>query len=150
MTHHYTDCGLDYVHLENGYNVHETPYGQGVAIENADELHRAIARWVVSQPHTLRGQELRFLRSVLKLSQSGIGEILGVSRATIARWEGSLDHSIGGSADRALRFFYALKEEGHELAISVCELLSEIDELEYQLSVFEDTDAGWVPKELAA
>ena len=49
---------------------------------------RVIANWIVQQRHTLRGQEVRFLRSLLDLSQAGLGEVLGVSRPTVARLGG--------------------------------------------------------------
>ena len=143
---HYTDCGLDYVYLVNGFEVHETPYGRGVAIENADDLHRAIAIDVVSSPQALRGQEVRFLRSLLEVSQAGLGDILGCSRATVARWEGARDTVIQGSPDRTLRMFVAMKQSGHELAERIADLLTEIDELEHQLTLFEETDQGWQRK----
>ena len=46
--YHYTECGLDYVWLRNGFKRHETPYGSGVAITEADQLHKVIARAVVT------------------------------------------------------------------------------------------------------
>lgn len=42
--YHYTESGLLNVWLVNGYQEHETPYGRGLSIEEADELHRAICR----------------------------------------------------------------------------------------------------------
>ena len=64
--YHYTQCGLDYVYLENGFRLEETPYGAGVSIEDADELHEAIALSIITSPHAIRGQELRFLRAMLE------------------------------------------------------------------------------------
>lgn len=147
--YHYTGCGLDYVYLENGYIVHDTPYGEGVSIEHADELHRVIANWIVQQRHTLRGQEVRFLRSLLDLSQAGLGEVLGVSRPTVARWEAAADQAIAASSDRALRLFYSLTEDDHALATRVRDLLREIDELQFAMSVFElasEPPERWVAK----
>ena len=143
---HYTNCGLDYVYLVNGVEVHETPYGRGVAIENADGLHQAIAIDVVSSPQALRGQEVRFLRSLLEVSQAGLGDILGCSRATVARWEGARDTVIQGSPDRILRMFVAIKLSGYELTEQITDLLTEIGELEHQLKLFEETDLGWQRK----
>ncbi|MCZ6870839.1 MAG: transcriptional regulator [Gammaproteobacteria bacterium] len=151
--YHYTNCGLDYVYLKNGYTIYETEEGGGVAIEGADGLHAAIARAIVTAPHILRGQELRYLRSMLDISQSGLGEVLGVSRPTIARWEGLPQEPISASSDRTLRLFYALKELGHEQAEIICDLLREIDELEFGPSLFElekDEEERWVPTPKAA
>lgn len=139
----YKDCGLDYIFLRNGYRIKETPYGRGVAIENADGLHEAIAHSIITSPRRIRGQEVRFLRSMLDVSQSGLGDIVGKSRATIARWEGGLDEPIPAEADRFLRLFYALKASGHDAAQRLLELLTEIDELEHQMAVFSETDDVW-------
>ncbi len=141
--HHYTECGLDYIYLLNGFKVHETPYGEGISIQNADGLHKAIALAVIISPNALRGQEVRFLRSLLDVSQAGLGDILGASRATVARWEGGADQAIPAGSDRALRMFYALKVTGHEVAERIVDLLTEIDELEHTQTLFEETDTGW-------
>lgn len=147
--YHYTECGLDYVCLLNGFQIHETPYGRGVAIQHADSLHKAIALVVISSPHALRGQEVRFLRSLLDVSQAGLGDILGTSRATIARWEAAAHQAIPGGSDRALRMFYALKVRGHEFAEQMVDLLSKIDELEHSLALFEETEQGWEERQAA-
>ena len=57
--YHYTECGLDYVYLVNGYTWHQTPYGRGVSIEDADGLHDAIALGVIISPHALRVMQTR-------------------------------------------------------------------------------------------
>lgn len=147
--HHYKECGLDYVYLRNGFNIEDTPYGPGVAIEKADELHEVIALHIICSPHALRGQEVRFLRSILDISQAGLGDILGKSRATVARWEAQPNGTIPGPEDRLLRFFYALKEHRQEIAERILDLLAMIDELEHQITEFENTGQGWMSKEAA-
>jgi DNA-binding transcriptional regulator YiaG len=132
MSHgyHYTACGLDYVYLVNGYTMHETCQGSGVSIEDARELHERIALDVVGRPHPLRGQEVRFLRGMLRLSQEGLAHVLRQKRGSVARWEAAPRKKIPGAADTALRMFYALKAGGHETATKLIELLQEADELE--------------------
>ena len=147
-THHYTESGLDYVYLANGFTTVETPYGVGTAIADADRLHSAIARTVIASPAALRGQEVRFLRARLGVSQSALGKILGASRATVARWEGAPDSAIPATADRALRLFYAVKAEGEEVAARVIALLPEIGEPAHALTFSDDPKAGW--RQLAA
>jgi DNA-binding transcriptional regulator YiaG len=110
MTYRYTMCGLDYVYLLNGYRVHDTRYGRGVAIENADTLDRVIAVRVLLSHSRLRGQEVRFLRSLTHQSQAELATNLGLKRLTVARWEGAINTPIPGPADRALRVLC-----GHEL-----------------------------------
>src|SRR5665213_3450402 len=97
--YHYTTCGLDYVYLQNGYKVHETKHGKGVSISHAQGLHDAIARMVVGAPFRLRGQEVRFLRAQLKLSQDGLARALRTRRGSVARWEGQPQQAISGPAD---------------------------------------------------
>lgn len=120
--YHYTACGLDYVYLQNGYKVHETKHGKGVSISNADGLHDAIARMIVGSSERMRGQEVRFLRSQLNLSQAGLAKAMRHSRGSVARWEGDPTKPIPKAADAALRMFYTLKFANPELSkkSSIC------------------------------
>lgn len=142
----YTACGLDYVYLSNGFAVRETRHGKGIAVHDAEALHAAIARAVITSPRPLRGQEVRFLRSLLRLSQDGLARVLRTKRLTVARWEAKPNHAIPGTADAALRLFYSLKADNHALASQACDLLGELDELQYQLDTLlrlRETDHGW-------
>jgi hypothetical protein len=56
----------------------------------------------------------------------------------VARWEAAKDKKIPGAADSALRMFYALKAGGHETAVKLTELLTELDELEHKMCVLRD------------
>ena len=144
--HHYRECGLDYVYLLNGFNIEHGPHGPGVTIGKVDQLHNVIALDVVRSPRALRGQEVRFLRSILDVSQAGLGDILGKSRATVARWEGARNEPIPGPDDRLIRIFYALKAHQHEAVEQILDLLPLIDELEHPDAEFEDTAHGWTKK----
>ncbi len=141
--YHYTMSGLDWVYLEGGYTIHETPYGTGVAIQDAEGLHEAISMEIVTQPHPIRGQELRFLRSFLDVSQDGMGKIVGLSRVQIARLEGERNKAITSSADRALRLFFGLRAMKKDLADRIIEVLTEIDRQEHEPASFKETDFGW-------
>jgi putative transcriptional regulator len=148
-SYHYTASGLDYVYLINGYTVHETEDGQAIAINDARGLHDAIARDIIGNTRPIRGQEVRFLRSQLKLSQEGLARVLRTQRGAVARWEAAPAKPIPGAADSALRMFYALKVGGHEVAVKLTELLTEIDRITHELNVmrlstFDKTGEGWV------
>jgi DNA-binding transcriptional regulator YiaG len=101
------DCGFDYVHLVNGYEFRETDDGLDISIQRMDELHAIIARAIIASSLPLRGQELRFLRSVLRLSPAGLALATHVSKAAVERWEAEPDAPIPGPAAIALRRFYA-------------------------------------------
>ena len=68
---HYTTSGLDYVYLANGFRLIEGEYGAGYSIDDLDGLHNVMAHHVIASPARLRGQEVRFLRSMLDISQAG-------------------------------------------------------------------------------
>lgn len=146
--YHYTGCGLDYVYLLNGYALHETDHGPGVSIEDARRLHERVALDIIGDAHPLRGQEVRFLRGMMKVSQEGLARVLRQRRGSVARWEAEPDKPIPGAADSALRMFYALKAGGHEMAVKVVDLLQEIDDLEHGLAKTRDlqlrNDGTWM------
>lgn len=139
----YTDCGLDYIYLVNGYETSVGPDGEKYySIKHADTLHKKIAEIVVRSPNPMRGQELRFLRSILDLSQAGIAKLLGNTRPTIARWEAEKNTPIDPTADRFLRVFYELEMDGH--AQDIKEMLQEIDEDAKEENVcLQRTNSGW-------
>jgi putative transcriptional regulator len=143
--YHYTESGLDWVYLVNGYEIHKTPHGEGVSIQDLGGLHAYLAEIIISSQARIRGQELKFLRSLLDLSQSGLGRVIGLSRPTIARLESKGTTPIPGAADRVLRLFYALKLSKHEVAEKICELLAEIDEHEYQQEHLQQSGGEWRP-----
>jgi DNA-binding transcriptional regulator YiaG len=142
--HHYTNCGLDYVWLVNGFEHVETPHGPGIRIHDLAGLQRAIADRVISAPTRLRGQEVRFLRSMLDVSQDGLARVLGQTRPSVARWEGERDKPIPGASDRALRLYYAAQMAGGEAAKRMSDLLKELDEIQHgdREERFTDDD-GW-------
>src|SRR3546814_544015 len=83
--YHYTECGLDYVYLVNGFEVIDTGYGPVVQVMNASKLDRAIADAVVRRQSRLVGREVRFLRGILDMTQAEFGKALGKDAQSIAR-----------------------------------------------------------------
>ena len=129
--YHYTDCGLDYVYLQNGYTLHNTRHGEGVSIMDARQLHERIALDILGRHSPLQGQDVRFLRGMLRLSQEGLAHVLRQQRGSVARWEAEPAKDLPGAVDSALRMFYALKAGGHDTATKVVALLLEIDGLHH-------------------
>lgn len=141
--YHYTGCGLDYVYLANGFEIHETEYGRGMSIDDVEGLHDVIARNLITGRQRLRGQEVRFLRSLLDVSQGSLARVLGTTRSAVARWELKRDTPIPPTADRMLRTFYAGRREGNKAVNRILDLLEEIDELEYRIACFKESKQGW-------
>lgn len=137
----YRACGLDYVYLRNGY---VRRHGGPISIRNEGALHETIARAIITSSYPLRGKEVRFLRSLLKLSQAGLARVLQTTRVTVARWEGSANQPMPGTADTALRLFYAGKTGKRELCAQVCNILGGMrDGLVEQRITLRETTRGW-------
>jgi DNA-binding transcriptional regulator YiaG len=98
-----------------------------VSIEDADALDRSIAFTIIYSHTRLRGQEVKFLRSLARLSQTELATKLGVKRITVARWEGARNTPIPGPADRVIRMV-ALDEifQEPDFLIALMDMLPEI------------------------
>lgn len=94
--YHYVQCGLDNVWLINGFEIIETEYGASVRIDRADELDATIAAYLTEKSAPLIGQEFRYLRQQLDMSQKRIGELMGKEAQTVALWEkgGALNRDV--------------------------------------------------------
>jgi DNA-binding transcriptional regulator YiaG len=143
MSYHYTDSGLDNVYLENGYTIHQTPYGEGVSIEDTDGLHQAIGQWLVSLPKPLTGAECRFLRLEMSMTQRDLAGSLGLEEQAVRRWEKNRDGHFNGAADRLLRVLYVSYCNGDGEIRTLVERLNQLDQVEYAQGRFADSDNGW-------
>ena len=124
--YHYSESGLDYVWLVNGFERHDTPYGSGVSIHDVDGLHALIGMRIAEQSNTLSGAEVRFLRHELDLSQKALGSLLGVKDQTVARWEKEAV-SIPGPAQRLLSALYREAITGDSNLSDGLKRLTELD-----------------------
>jgi putative transcriptional regulator len=87
-TYHYTECGLSYVHLQNGFSEEVDPdYGRLVSFTNVPDLHKAIALHVIFKREPITPSEFRFLRKQMRLTQAALATEYGVSSQTIANYE---------------------------------------------------------------
>lgn len=150
---HYTQCGLDNVWLTNGYTIEEGDYGTTFSIDRAEELHQVIARAIINDKSPLRGQEVRFLRVAMNLSQDGLAKALGVDRLTVLRWERARDRPLSVMQDIAVRMSYAARANDDEFLVTVIKELQDADEAKhgdaYRSAVFEATQRRWRVKQAA-
>jgi putative transcriptional regulator len=140
----YRGCGLDDVYLWNGYTHERTPEGDGISIQDVDGLHRAIGTRLVTLKKELNGNELRFLRKEMNLTQTELSRFIGLSSQQVARWE-KAHSAISGAADLLLRKLY-LEHIGGRLTLR--KLISGMDASDDVLDdeqVFVDREGKWVP-----
>jgi putative transcriptional regulator len=134
--YHYAECGLDYVYLLDGFQTIKTAYGPIVQVANAGKLDRVIALAVVRQQKRLTGQEVRFLRGLLDMTQAELGAALGKDAQTVARWEKGKTE-IPATEDIAIRQIY-LEKTGHrqrfiDTSRRVAELKTRLEEVRFKV-----------------
>jgi len=102
---HYTDGGLNNIWLKNGFEVRDTPYGEGVAIHDIDGLTKTICLALINKSSPLTGDEFRYIRNGgMLLSQTDLALMMGVDALTINRWEG--DEKVSQVADEMIRALF--------------------------------------------
>jgi len=143
MAYHYKESGLDNIYLENGYHIHETPYGSGVSIEDTDGLHRVIGDWIIETPKPMNGAELRFLRIEMELTQRDLAAILGSTEQTLRLWEKHRKKALPGPADRLLRILYSEYVGGNPSIRELVDRLATLDQVEPAKACLTETEDGW-------
>lgn len=139
--YHYTECGLPNVWLVNGFVKEKTAYGIGMSIHDVDGLHRAIGNMLTNKIK-LTGAEIRFLRKEMRLSQRGLGDLLGVQEQTVLLWE--RNGKIPKTADRMLRLIYKEHADGKPPVISAfIQKLNDTDDTDYRKIVATETSNHW-------
>jgi len=87
-SYHYTERGLDYVYLANGFDFIDTPWGKGVHIESAEALHVELGLMVAGLERPLSGAELRFLRERLEMTQEEFASLIDYKDGQrVGAWE---------------------------------------------------------------
>jgi DNA-binding transcriptional regulator YiaG len=133
--YHYTEGGLDYVYLLDGFEIVETGHGQAVHVANASKLDRAIALAIVRRQNRLAGQEVRFLRGLMDMTQEELGRALGKDAQTVARWEKGKTEPPS-TEDIAIRQIF-LEKTGHrqrfiETSRQVAKLENRVEEVSFK------------------
>ncbi|MCE5318127.1 MAG: helix-turn-helix domain-containing protein [Parachlamydia sp.] len=145
MTHyHYIECGLNNVYLINGFKYIETPRGKSISIKDIDGLHKAIGLYLVTSKKDLSGDELRFLRHDMLISQATLARLVGISEQAIRRWErGKI--MIPKPSESLIRLLY--REHAQNKDEKIMATLKEISDLEDRFHdrqlLFKDTSRGW-------
>jgi putative transcriptional regulator len=146
--YHYTECGLDNIYLLNGFSFVETPRGRAVHIQDMKGLHRAIGEMLVSEKKHLAGNEFRFLRHELNMTQANLAALLGVDVQALARWEKKKTESVPGPAQRVIRLLYNETINGNQEICGPLKELADLDEMifeEPEIDFQQDNQEGWQP-----
>ena len=130
--YHYTESGLSNVYLKNGVTVEEIDGEEYTSIDDMNGLHSAIAQAVVDSHRPLAGEEFKFLRIEMNVSQKMLATRFGVDEQTIARYEKG-QTKIPRTTDAALRALYMESQEKN-------------NPVSYFLDLLADTEAGEAAK----
>jgi DNA-binding transcriptional regulator YiaG len=138
---HYRASGLDHVVLVNGYETVESSGKTFIRIHSPDALHAAIGHFLATKPGRLTGQELRYLRRGIDLSQEELGNLLEYQRPQVVQWEKG-DSEIPVPVELAVRAMYLGERENAPLGLELANLVQgSVGDPEPL--VFRETPAGW-------
>lgn len=99
---HYTESGLRNVFIEGLKTQIDDAGDEVILIPNIFGLHKVLAHCVITLSHGLRGEELRFLRTEMGLTQAELAEIVKKDHQTIGRWERG-ENTIDQNAEAVIR-----------------------------------------------
>jgi len=142
--YHYTECGLDNVYLINGVEITKTKDGsEEIFIHDIHGLHKAIGKTLVFKRGLLAGNEIKFIRTTLDLSQTKLGRLLGLDYQSILGWEKNKT-PISKTADHFLRiiFFSYLNRETDCSVYDKINEIADIDAEEVEVKNIELKEVG--------
>jgi transcriptional regulator with XRE-family HTH domain len=121
--YHFVGSGLPNVYLFSGVTIEQNPdHGRLVTIANLANLLDAIAEKLVLKEGELTGEEIRYLRKQMKLSQAALGKRLRVGEQTIANYEKG--KTSAGAADLSIRILYLLRRTPSKMLPEILEMVA--------------------------
>ena len=142
--YHYTDGGLRNVWLANGYEIKQTPYGEGVSFHNLDGLTTSICIALTKKAGVLTGIEFRYIRSAgMLLSQPALGKLMGIDGQSVARWEKT--GKVPKWADKLVRLLYLAQAQGNESISAAVDRVKTVERLIKQKIVVKESRGQWKP-----
>jgi DNA-binding transcriptional regulator YiaG len=142
--YHYTDGGLRNVWLANGYEIKQTPYGEGVSFHNLDGLTTSICIALTKKAGVLTGIEFRYIRSAgMLLSQPALGKLMGIDGQSVARWEKT--GKVPKWADKLARLLYLAQAQGNEPISAAVDRVKTVERLIKQKIVVKESRGQWKP-----
>lgn len=139
--YHYTECGLDNVWLENGFISKKTAYGKATSIDDADGLHKVLAMELTQKKGKITGKELRFMRTVLGMSQEGFAKFVGATEQSVSLWERT--GKVPQYADSILRLLVSERLNGNSKVTEVIERINTVERICNQRIVARERRHKW-------
>lgn len=139
--YHYTQCGLSNVFLSGGVTYKDSPYGRTVHIANEAALLEEIGRLLIKKAHPLTGEELRYLRTELDLSQKRLGELLGKTAQSVASWEKA--DTVPEHVNFLMRHIYSQAKGGRQSYVELVEELQQRDQSDYNELCLKPSKEDW-------
>ncbi|HEY8709343.1 MAG TPA: helix-turn-helix domain-containing protein [Burkholderiaceae bacterium] len=136
--YHYTQCGLDNVWLENGYEIKSTPYGKASAVHDVDGLHALLAAKLVEKHGALTGKEFRFLRAWLSMTQEALAQMMGVTEGALSLWERK--DAVPSLNEKMLRLMVLARTDGNATVHDAVERINTMHKLVNQKYVVSEHD----------
>ena len=118
--HHYTECGLSNVLIHGITPELDDDGDQVITIPAVNELHRVIAEGIVLHDSGISGEELRFLRTEMGMTQAELARLVHRDKQSVGRWErGEIE--IDGAFETVIRK-HAIEKLGLNVDLAIDEL----------------------------
>ena len=100
--HHYTESGLNNIVIDGLEPEIDDGGEEVITIPAVNELHKVIAEGIVLHDKGISGEELRFLRTEMGLTQAELARLVHRDKQSIGRWERS-EIEIDSAAETVIR-----------------------------------------------
>lgn len=110
--YHYKESGLPSIYLKNvPWSECPACHAREVALPGVGRLHRCIAWRIVTKPSMLTGEEIVFLRKMLRKNQKQMAGLLGLSQVVLNRWETGARQGHATANDSRIRLIYLTMQQ---------------------------------------
>ena len=116
----YDGCGLDNVIIKGVTFIVDDHGEKIIQIPNINGLHKAIVESILERKSGMTGQELRFLRTEMGMTQAEMAALVHRTPLAISRWERG-EQLIAGNAEALIRL-HAAEQLGIDIDASVQEI----------------------------
>jgi len=108
----FAECGLPNVVLQGVKLIRcNKCSNEDAIIPRLNELMRVLALAVVFKPYRLRGEDVKFLRKYLKMTNDEFARLIHIDKTNLSKWENNHD-KIGPQSDRLIRVMAVVLGEG--------------------------------------